>query len=251
MLRTRAGPLASHATSDQPLIRFALHWRDAYRSSSRRPRRLSQPCEVAPAPQRQSRRWASRVLHHSSPNLWQESRWAVSGVRKFLFLQEGKEEIDAMFVEWNLLLTWYLRIAGEQHVRKKHQNIWEGWKLGHLLHRELHGRAPESNPIEDIGSTGRVHESSRLSMAKLKLNGVSNVCQTCQGDVNMPPEGQRCKLKHGRETQAIYNVCQTCQGDVNMPPEGQKCKLKTWQGDASYLSMSNMPRRRLKAKNAS
>ena len=99
-------------------------------------------------------------------------------------------------------------------------------------------------PIEDIGSTGRVHESSRLSMAKLKLNGVSNVCQTCQGDVNMPPEGQRCKLKHGRETQAIYNVCQTCQGDVNMPPEGQKCKLKhgretqaiyqcqTCQGDA-------------------
>ena len=82
-------------------------------------------------------------------------------------------------------------------------------------------------PIEDIGSTGRVHESSRLSMAKLKLNGVSHVCQTCQGDVNMPPEGQGCQLKHGRETQAIYNhVCQTCQGDVNMPPEGQKCQLQ-------------------------
>ena len=54
----------------------------------------------------------------------------------------------------------------------------------------------QEQPIEDIGSTGRVNESSRLSVAKLKLNGVRNVYQTCQGDVK------------------------TCQGDV-----------KTCQGD--------------------
>ena len=44
-------------------------------------------------------------------------------------------------------------------------------------------------PIEDIGSTGRVHESSRLCMAKLKLNGVRHVYQTCQADV------KTCHLK--------------------------------------------------------
>ena len=44
-------------------------------------------------------------------------------------------------------------------------------------------------PIEDIGSTGRVHESSRLPMAKLNLNGVSHVYQTRQADV------KTCHLK--------------------------------------------------------
>ena len=41
----------------------------------------------------------------------------------------------------------------------------------------------QEQPIEDIGSTGRVNESSRLSVAKLKLNRLRNVYQTCQGDI--------------------------------------------------------------------
>ena len=49
----------------------------------------------------------------------------------------------------------------------------------------------QEQPIEDIGSTGRVNESSRLSVAKLTLNGVRNVYQTCQGDVlDMPGRRQ-------------------------------------------------------------
>ena len=59
-----------------------------------------------------------------------------------------------------------------------------------------------------------------------KLSAIYHVCRTCQGNVNMPPEGQKCQLKHGRETQTTYPVCQTCEGHVNMPPESQKYELK-------------------------
>ena len=58
--------------------------------------------------------------------------------------------------------------------------------------------------------------------AKLKLNGVNQVCQTCQADVNMQPAGQKCQLKHGRDTNGVSHVYQTCQADAKRPPEGQK-----------------------------
>ena len=93
--------------------------------------------------------------------------------------------------------------------------------------------------------------------AKLKVNGVSQVCQTCQADVNMQPAGQKCQLKKGRETNVVSHVYQTCQADVKTchlsiylsnlsnPNEGQKCTSKTWQRDLRYLScMSNLPGRR-------
>ena len=56
--------------------------------------------------------------------------------------------------------------------------------------------------------------------AKLKLNGVSQVSQTCQADVNMQPAGQKCQLKKGRATNGVSHVCQTCQADV------KTCHLK-------------------------
>ena len=110
--------------------------------------------------------------------------------------------------------------------------------------------------------------------AKLQLNGVNQVCQTCQADVNMQPAGQRCQLKYGRpkmpakkgrETNGVSDVYQTCQADV------KTCHLKaknahlkkhsretsaiyhvcqTCQGDGkaetewSETSMSNLPGRR-------
>ena len=38
-----------------------------------------------------------------------------------------------------------------------------------------------------------------------------SICQTCQADVNMQPAGQKCQLKHGRETNGVSHVYQTCQ----------------------------------------
>ena len=100
--------------------------------------------------------------------------------------------------------------------------------------------------------------------AKLKLNGVSQVSQTCQADVNMQPAGQKCQLKKGRATNGVSHVYQTCQADV------KTCHLKaknthlkkhsretsaiyhvcqTCQGDGkaetewSETSMSNLPGR--------
>ena len=46
--------------------------------------------------------------------------------------------------------------------------------------------------------------------AKLKLNGVSQVSQTCRADVNMQPAGQKCQLKKGRATNGVSHVYQTC-----------------------------------------
>ena len=101
--------------------------------------------------------------------------------------------------------------------------------------------------------------------AKLKLNGMSQVSQTCQADVNMQPAGQKCQLKKGRATNGVSHVYQTCQADV------KTCHLKaknahlkkhtretsaiyhvcqTCQGDGkaetewSEPSISNLPGRR-------
>ena len=41
-----------------------------------------------------------------------------------------------------------------------------------------------------------------------------SICQTCQADVNMQPAGQKCQLKHGRETNGVSHVYQTCQADA-------------------------------------
>ena len=62
--------------------------------ASRRLRRLSQLYAVAPAPQRQSRRWASKVLHHSFPSLWQESRWACGNLRCLQVLFSSRRQSD-------------------------------------------------------------------------------------------------------------------------------------------------------------
>ena len=59
-----------------------------------------------------------------------------------------------------------------------------------------------------------------------------SICQTCQADVNMQPAGQKCQLKHGRETNGVSHVYQTCQADA------KKGHLKAKKGH-------------LKAKNAS
>ena len=53
-----------------------------------------------------------------------------------------------------------------------------------------------------------------------ELNGVSQVSQTCQADVNMQPAGQKCQLKKGRATNGVSHVYQTCQADV------KTCHLK-------------------------
>ena len=41
-----------------------------------------------------------------------------------------------------------------------------------------------------------------------------SICQTCQADVNMQPAGQKCQLKHGRETNGVSHVYQTCEADA-------------------------------------
>ena len=61
-------------------------------------------------------------------------------------------------------------------------------------------------------------------------NGVSHVYQTCQADVktcHLKAKNAHLK-KHSRETSPIYHICQslTCQADVNMQPAGQKCQVK-------------------------
>ena len=59
-------------------------------------------------------------------------------------------------------------------------------------------------PIEDIGSTGRVNESSRLSVAKLKLNGVRNVYQTCQADVKTCQGDGKAETEWSEPSMSIY-----------------------------------------------
>ena len=63
-------------------------------------------------------------------------------------------------------------------------------------------------------------------------NMPSRRCQTGQADVNMQPAGQKCQLKHGRETNGVSHGYQTCQADA------KKGHLKAKKGH-------------LKAKNAS
>ena len=65
-------------------------------------------------------------------------------------------------------------------------------------------------------------------------NMPSRRCQTGQADVNMQPAGQKCQLKHGRETNGVSHGYQTCQAErqkrppegQKRPPEGQKCQQK-------------------------
>ena len=66
----------------------------------------------------------------------------------------------------------------------------------------------------------------------ISLSIYLSICQTGQADVNMQPAGQKCQLKHGRETNGISHVYQTCQADA------KKGHLKAKKGH-------------LKAKNAS
>ena len=48
-------------------------------------------------------------------------------------------------------------------------------------------------------------------------NMPSRRCQTGQADVNMQPAGQKCQLKHGRETNGVSHGYQTCQADAVKP----------------------------------
>ena len=74
-------------------------------------------------------------------------------------------------------------------------------------------------------------------------NMPSRRCQTGQADVNMQPAGQKCQLKHGRETNGVSHGYQTCQADAKKghlkakkATWRPKMPAKTWQGDVSYLS---------------
>ena len=60
------------------------------------------------------------------------------------------------------------------------------------------GRAGEAADTELKTKTPHVNVGK--ATAKLKLNGVKQVCQTCQADVNMQPAGQKCQVKHARPT---------------------------------------------------
>ena len=62
----------------------------------------------------------------------------------------------------------------------------------------------QEQPIQDIGSTGRVNESSRLSVAKLKLNGLRNVYQTCQGDVKTCQRDGKAETEWSEPSMSIY-----------------------------------------------
>ena len=68
----------------------------------------------------------------------------------------------------------------------------------------------QEQPIEDIGSTGRVNESSRLSVGKLKLNGVRNVYQTCQGDVKTCQGDGKAEIEWSEPNMSIYLSIFTC-----------------------------------------
>ena len=104
--------------------------------------------------------------------------------------------------------------------------------------------------------------------AKLKLNGVSQVSQTCQADVNMQPAGQKCQLKKGRATNGVSHVYQTCQADVktcHLRAKNAHLKKHTRETSAIYhvcqtcqgdgkaetewieTSLSNLPGRRERA----
>jgi len=68
---------------------------------------------------------------------------------------------------------------------------------------ELKTKTPHVNVGKNIA--GRpplsiMYVKPARATAKLKLNGVKQVCQTCQADVNMQPAGQKCQVKHARPT---------------------------------------------------
>ena len=142
-------------------------------------------------------------------------------------------------------------------------------------------RPPEGQKRPKISSTyvsispsiGDMYVSLPISLS-IYLSIYLSICQTCQADVNMQPAGQKCQLKHGRDTDGVSHVyqtcqadaklghlkakkghlkaknfihlclylsihpryvcylsidlsiCQTCQADVNMQPAGDKCQLK-------------------------
>ena len=50
----------------------------------------------------------------------------------------------------------------------------------------------------------RVNESSRLSVAKLKMNGVRNVYQTCQGDVKTCQGDGKAETEWSEPSMSIY-----------------------------------------------
>ena len=91
----------------------------------------------------------------------------------------------------------------------------------------------QEQPIEDIGSTGRVNESSRLSVTKLKLNGVRNVYQTCQGDVKTC---QSSSLSIYSETSATPEVARTCRQEQRIEDIGSTGRVN----ESSRLSVTKL-----------
>ena len=86
----------------------------------------------------------------------------------------------------------------------------------------------------------KVPTKTARATAKLKLNGVNQVCQTGQADVNMQPAGQKCQLKHGRETNGVGHVYQTCQADAkkgHLKAKKGHLKAKNFIHVCLYLSI--------------
>ena len=55
---------------------------------------------------------------------------------------------------------------------------------------------------------------SEICMLSIYLSIYLSICQTCQADVNMQPAGDKCQLKHGRDTHGVSHVYQTYQADA-------------------------------------
>jgi len=111
-------------------------------------------------------------------------------------------------------------------------------------------------------------------MAKLTLNGVSHVYQTCQADVktcHLKAKNASYNMARRRKLSIMYvkparataklklngvsQVCQTCQADVNMQPAGQKCQPKKGRetngvSHAYQTCQADLKTCHLKAKNA-
>ena len=106
----------------------------------------------------------------------------------------------------------------------------------------------QEQPIEDIGSTGRVNESSRLSVAKLKLNGVRNVYQTCQGDVKTCQGDGTAETEWSEPRMSVYlclylSIYVSTYRSINLSIYLSICQadVKTCQGDGKAETQSSEP----------
>ena len=128
-----------------------------------------------------------------------------------------------------------------------------GWKLRHLLHRELHGRAQESNRLKISAAPAECMRVSRLCHGKAETEWRTPCISNMPGRrQNMPPEGQKCQLKlPGRRQKLKLNGVEPSMSNLPGRREHAACRskmpAKTWQGDEwRKPCISNMPSRRQK-----